>query len=99
MLVPRRSVGLRAVAALTIVLVATVAARGRETTAQQEAVSLSGLVGEPRAPVSSGQRMIGVLHTPCVAQLLAKLRDATETQERSWTSQAYAAQQQVLTTL
>src|SRR3954454_2586795 len=99
MLVPRRSVGLLAIAALTIVLVATVAARGRETTAQQEAVSWRGLVGEPRAPVPSGQRMIVVLHTPSVAQRLAKVRYATETQERSWTNQAYAAQQQVLTTL
>src|SRR4051812_32431494 len=99
MLVPRRSVGLLAIAALTIVLVATVAARGRETTAQQEAVSWRGLVGEPRAPVPSGQRMIVVLHTPSVAQRLARVRFATEAQERSWTTQAFAAQQQVLTTL
>jgi subtilisin family serine protease len=43
--------------------------------------------------------MIVVLHTPSVAQRLAKAKYATEAQERSWTSQAYAAQQQVLTTL
>jgi len=43
--------------------------------------------------------MIVVLNTPSVAQRLAKAKYATEAQERSWTSQAYAAQQQVLTTL
>jgi len=43
--------------------------------------------------------MIVLLRTPSVAQRLAKLRFATEAQERVWTSQAFAAQQQVLTTL
>src|SRR3989440_3715630 len=97
--VPRPSVLLLAVAILTIVLGVTVVARGRDATAQQEAVSWRGLVGEPRSPVPSGQRMIVVLHTPSVAQRLAKVKYATEAQERSWTTQAYAAQQQVLTTL
>jgi minor extracellular serine protease Vpr len=99
MLVPRRSLGLLGVAVLTIVLGVTVVARGRDATVQQRAVSWRGLVGEARAPVPSGQRMIVVLHTPSVAQRLAKVRYATEAQERSWTTQAYAAQQQVLTTL
>jgi len=99
MRVPRRSVFLLAVAILTILLGATVAARGRDASTQQQAVSWRGLVGEPRSAVPSGQRMIVVLHTPSVAQRLAKVRYATEPQERSWTTQAYAAQQQVLTTL
>jgi subtilisin family serine protease len=43
--------------------------------------------------------MIVVLHTPSVAQRLAEVKYATEPQERSWTAQVYAAQQQVLTTL
>src|SRR3954463_12818278 len=97
--VPRRSVVLLCVAILWIVLGVTVVGRGRDATAQQQAVSWRGLVGEPRSAVPSGQRMIVVLHTPSVAQRLAKGRYATQAQERSWTSQAYAAQQQVLTTL
>ncbi|MDX6475525.1 MAG: minor extracellular serine protease Vpr, partial [Gaiellaceae bacterium] len=62
-------------------------------------VSWRGLVGEPRSAVPTGQRMIVVLNTHSVAQRLAKVKFATEAQERSWTTQAYAAQQQVLTTL
>src|SRR5258707_194535 len=99
MRVPRRSVALLAVAILTVVLGATVVARGRDGTGQLSPVSWRGLVGDPRSAVPSGQRMIVVLHTPSVAQRLAKAKYATEGQERSWTSQAYAAQQQVLTTL
>jgi hypothetical protein len=99
MRVPRRSVALLAIAILTVVLGATVVARGRDGTGQLAPVSWRGLVGDPRSAVPSGQRMIVVLHTPSVAQRLAKAKYATEGQERSWTSQAYASQQQVLTTL
>jgi subtilisin family serine protease len=99
MRVPRRSLGLLAVAILTVVLGATVVARGRDGAGVQSPASWRGLVGGPRSAVPSGQRMIVVLHTPSVAQRLAKAKFATEAQERSWTSQAYAAQQQVLTTL
>ena len=87
------------VAMLTVVLVATVSARGRDGSATRSTVSWRGLVGEPRAAVPIGQRSIVVLHTPSVAQRLAKVKYATEAQERSWTNQAFAAQQQVLTTL
>src|SRR4051794_15865532 len=99
MRVPRRSLGLLAIAILTVVLGATVVARGRDGTGVQSPASWRSLVGDPRGAVPSGQRMIVVLHTPSVAQRLAKAKYATEAQERSWTSQAYAAQQQVLTTL
>ena len=53
-------------------------------------VSWRGLVGAPRLPVASGQRMIVVLHAPSVAQRLAHARYATEGQERAWTTQALA---------
>jgi Subtilase family/Peptidase inhibitor I9 len=43
--------------------------------------------------------MIVVLRTPSVAERLAKVKFATEAAERSWTAQAFAAQQQVLTQL
>jgi len=99
MRVPRRSAALLAVAALTIVLVATVVARGRDATVKPEAVSWLGLVGGPRAATLADQRSIVLLKTPSVAQRLARVHYATESQERSWTSQAFAAQQQVLTKL
>jgi subtilisin family serine protease len=103
MRVPRRSLGLvaalAAIAGLTIALGASVAARDRDAQPQRESASWRGLVGGPRAAIPLGQRMIVVLQTPSVAQRLAKVRFATEAQERSWTSQAYAAQGQVLTTL
>jgi hypothetical protein len=99
MRVPRRSAALLTIAALTVVLGATVSARGRDATVKVHPVSWRGLVGEPRAAVPNGQRMIVVLNTPSVAKRIAHVRYATEAQERAWTSQAYAAQQQVLTTL
>ena len=99
MRVPRRSLALLAVAVVAAVLAATMVARGRDAAGGSSAVSWRGLVGEPRLAVPSGQRMIVVLHTPSVADRLAHVRYATEAQERSWTSQAFAAQQQVLTKL
>ena len=99
MRVPRRSAALLGVAALATALAATVVARGRDATVKPEAVSWRGLVGEPRAATPAGQRMIVLLNAPSVAQRLAQTRYATEAQERSWTSQALAAQQQVLTKL
>src|SRR4051812_14973777 len=95
---PRRLELLLAIAALSVALVAVVSAGGSGT-APQVAASWRGLVGAPRTAVPTGQRMIVLLKTPSVAQRLAKVHYATEAQERSWTSQAYAAQGQVLTTL
>ena len=95
----RRSLlALFGIAAVSVGLVAVMSAGGSSGSATGP-VSWRGLVGDPRVPVASSQRMIVVLHTPSVAQRLAKVRFATEAQERSWTSQVYAAQQQVLTTL
>jgi hypothetical protein len=80
-------------------LIATLSARGREPARGVLATSWRGLVGGPRAPVPNAQRSIVVLQTPSVGQRLAQAHYATESQERSWTSQASAAQQQILTTL
>src|SRR3954453_12768502 len=99
MRVPRRSLAGLAIAALAIALTASVVARGRDSSSQAAAASWLGLVGEPRAATLAGQRSIVLLHTPSVAQRLARVHYATEAQERSWTTQAYAAQGQVLTTL
>jgi hypothetical protein len=96
---PRHSASLLVLVAVavTAALVST-GARGREPTSASPAASWLGLVGEPRAPMP-GQRSIVVLQTPSVAQRLAQAHYATEAQERSWRSQAAAAQQQVLTSL
>jgi subtilisin family serine protease len=95
MRVPRRSAPLVLVV-LAVVLGATVAARGREGAVTAPPVSWRGLVGGPRAAAPAEQRMIVVLRTPSVAQRLAKVRYATEGQERSWWTSAYAAQKQVI---
>ena len=58
-----------------------------------------GLVGDAHPSVSLSRRMIVVLRTPSVAQRLAGGKLATEADERRWTAEAYAAQQQVLTQL
>jgi len=99
---PRRSgaVTLVVFAALVATIVATVGARGRAAAPDPAGVAdWRSLVGGPRAAVSTSQRMIVVLSTPSLAQRLSKARFATEAQERGWTSQALAAQQEVLTTL
>src|SRR6476659_9383308 len=68
MRVPRRSAFLLAVAILAAGLVATMVARGgRDVSIAQQAVSWRGLVGDPRAPVPSGPRMVVVLHTTSLA--------------------------------
>jgi subtilisin family serine protease len=82
---------------ITIALgAAVISAPGRDSPAPAAPVTWRGLVGEPRAPVPSGQRMIVVLSTPSVAQRLKRARYATEAQERAWWASAYAAQKQVL---
>jgi subtilisin family serine protease len=97
MRVQRRSLALLAVAGVTVAFGAlVVSAPGRDSPAAPRPVSWRGLVGDPRAPVPAGQRMIVVLTTPSVAQRLAKVRYATEAQERAWWAAAYAAQKQVL---
>ena len=88
-----------AVAAAATGLSVAVSARGRSTVPKTAPPSWLGLVGGARAATPSGQRMIVVLKTPSVAQRLAKVRYATESQERSWSAQAGAAQKEVLLSL
>src|SRR5579885_3298247 len=76
-----------------------VAAGGGDRAVSAQPAGWRGFVGDPRPDVQLGDRMIVVLKTPSVAERLARVRYATEAQERTWTSQATAAQQQVLTTL
>ncbi len=58
-----------------------------------------GLVGDAHPAVALGQRAIVVLRTPSVAQRLSRIKLATGQDERRWTAQVRAAQQQVLTQL
>src|SRR5436190_12105911 len=96
----RPDAALAVIAALGVAaVVAAVSAGGAKTDRAADTVSWRGLVGGSRAAVPLGQRMIVVLRTPSVAERLKATRFATEAQERAWTSQAYAAQQQVLTQL
>jgi hypothetical protein len=93
-----RSVAPLAIAALVAaagLLVTSDSGRG-DSTAGAAPVDWRGLVGEPRAQVPIGQRMIVVLTTPSVGQRLAHTRYATEIQEKAWWGSAYAAQKQVL---
>ena len=96
---PRSVVLLLAGAAAAVALVLAVSAGGRATAPSPPAASWLGLVGGPRAATPTGQRMIVLLRTPSVAQRLAQVRFATESQERSWSTQALAAQQEVLLSL
>ncbi len=89
---------LAAVAAL-VVLVLAVTAGGESSPTAAAPPSWLGLVGGPRAQTAAGQRMIVVLKTPSVAQRLRLVRYATESQERSWSTQAIAAQKEVLLSL
>ena len=69
------------------------------TTEPVSAASWRGLAGGSHAAVSLGGQMIVVLRTPSVAERLAQAKFATESVERGWAAQAFAAQQQVLTQL
>jgi hypothetical protein len=92
-----RALLLSVVAAVS--LVAVVSAGGRSPATVTQAASWRGFVGDPRPQVSMGQRMIVVLKAPSVAERLAHARYATEVQERTWNSQALAAQEEVLAAL
>jgi subtilisin family serine protease len=92
-----RSIAVLALAGIALAFgVVAVSPGGSGTKPLLSAGTWRGLVGEPRAQVPTGSRMIVVLTAPSVAQKLAKVRYATEIQERAWSAGASAAQQQVL---
>jgi hypothetical protein len=96
---PRSFALLAAAAGLTVALSLAMSAGSRDEPAPSSSASWLGLVGGARAETPAGQRMIVVLKTPSVAQRLAKVRYATESQERAWSTQAVAAQKEVLLSL
>ena len=94
---PLRSTAVLALVVLALAFgVVVVSAGGSDVRPAVQPVSWRGLVGEPRAAVPLGQRMIVVLTTPSVGERLAQAHYATESQERAWWASAYAAQKQVL---
>ena len=95
----RRLAVVLVLAATAAGLVLAVSAGGRTTSPVASAPSWLGLVGGPRAATPAGQRMIVILKTPSVAQRLEQVHYATESQERSWSTQAVAAQKEVLISL
>jgi subtilisin family serine protease len=95
----RPSLGIPILAAIAAAAIYAATHDERRIPAYSEATTWRGLVGEAHPQVTIGQRRIVVLRTPSVAQRLAKAKYATEQQERAWTAQAYAAQQQVLVSL
>ena len=96
---PRRLAAVLVLAAAAAGIVLAVSAGSRATSPVVGAPSWLGLVGGPRAATPAGQRMIVILKTPSVAQRLEKVHYATESQERSWSTQAVAAQKEVLISL
>src|SRR5438132_12335708 len=96
----RPSLGIPALAAIAAAAVVTVSHSGPRPRASIGATTWRGVVGASHPQVALAQRRIVVLLTPSVAQRLAAAGGyATEQQERQWTAQAYAAQQQVLVVL
>ena len=96
---PRSFALVAAAGGAAVALALAVSAGGREAPSTTASASWLGLVGGARAPTPAGQRMIVLLRTPSVAQRLAKVRYATEAQERAWSTQAVAAQKEALVSL
>lgn len=91
----------RRVAALALVALAAgavvVAAPGEEgagqTASKEAAVAWQGLVGEPRAEVVVGQRVLVVLKLPSLADRVARAGGrASDREMRRWTASALSAQ-------
>lgn len=82
-----------------LLLVGAGGTSSRTRTLSAPASAWRGLVGQ-RPPVAVGQRVIVVLKAPSLAQRVAQAGGrASDSQERTWTAGAIAAQRQVLATL
>ena len=65
-----------------------------------QAAAWSGLVGGPRAPVATGQRVLVVLSAFSLADRVERAGGlASDRDERGWSAAAYAAQQQFIVSL
>jgi hypothetical protein len=86
--------------ACTMLLVAAGTGAGKhERSLRPAASSWRGLVGDPRVQVAIGQRMLVVLRGPSLADRVAAGGRPSRQQARQWTASAFAAQQQLLSTL
>jgi subtilisin family serine protease len=79
----------------------TIRSQPQPATAPEASVqgSWSGIVGSQRPALPAVNRMIVVLRVPSVAQRVETAKAATESAERRWAAEDFAAQQQVLTQL
>ncbi len=97
----RPELRLAALAVIGLVCFLTVrGSAGRQSSAPRVALpAASAVVGDAHSAVSLGGLMIVVLRAPSVAERLLPGRLPTSADERSWSSEDFAAQQQVLTDL
>jgi hypothetical protein len=95
------SAGLLLVLALAVAAALLVGARGSvSSTPASVAATWRGIVGADQPDVSLGQRVIVVLKAPSLSQKVAAAGGIASTaDERRWTAEAFAAQQQLITQL
>jgi hypothetical protein len=98
----REAAGIVAVAGIAIaaVLVVPAGGGGAARPPSADASGWSGLVGSPRAPVATGQRVLVVLGAFSLADRVARAGGlASDADERRWTAAALAAQGQFISNL
>ena len=95
----RAELRIAALAAIALACFLTLRGSVRTTPGAVGLPAPATVVGQSTAPVSLGRLMIVVLRVPSVAERLRPGLPPTEQQERSWSAEAFAAQQQVLTEL
>src|SRR5262245_51744864 len=100
----REALVVAVLAAVAVVAVVLVPAGGRGAAAPPRtsvgAAAWSGLVGSPRAPVETGQRVLVVLSAFSLADRVARAGGlASDADERRWTAAALAAQGQFISNL
>src|SRR4051794_18746991 len=100
----RNSIALLAIAGIAAAAILVVPAGGGSPpptpSRLDQAAAWSGLVGGPRAPVGIGQRVLVVLTAFSLADRVHRAGGlASDSDERRWTSAAFAAQQQFISQL
>src|SRR3954451_3276516 len=97
----REAGGVLAIAAIAIAAILVVPGGGGAARAPRiDASGWSGLVGGPRAPVATGQRVLVVLGAFSLADRVARAGGlASDADERRWAAAALAAQGQFISNL
>src|SRR4051794_16077127 len=97
----REAAGVLAIAGIAVAAVLVVPGGGGAARAPRvDAAGWSGLVGGPRAPVATGQRVLVVLGAFSLADRVSRAGGlASDVDERRWTAAALAAQGQFISNL